>query len=44
MSLILGINLPDKLFLAADTRLTHKLGDDDFYQDNFLKYILLMNL
>lgn len=37
MSLILGINLPDRLFIVADTRLTYKLGDGDFYQDNFLK-------
>lgn len=37
MSLILGVNLPDKLFLAADTRLTHKLNGENFYQDNFFK-------
>lgn len=37
MSLILGVNLPDKLFIAADTRLTHKINGENFYQDNFFK-------
>lgn len=38
MSLILGINLPTRLFLAADTRLTTKLPSGIFkVEDNFWK-------
>ncbi|MCK4554501.1 hypothetical protein KAU19_06125 [Candidatus Parcubacteria bacterium] len=38
MSLILGVNLPDMLYLVSDTRLTHKLNGENFYQDNFSKF------
>lgn len=38
MSLVLGVNLPDLLYLVADTRLTHKLNGENFYQDNFSKF------
>lgn len=38
MSLILGVNLPNWLYLVADTRLTRKLNGENFYQDNFSKF------
>ena len=37
MSLILGVNLPDKLFLISDTRLTHITDGKKIYRNNFLK-------
>ena len=38
MSLVLGVNLPDLLYLVSETRLTHKLNEENFYQDNFSKF------
>lgn len=39
MSLILGINLSDRIYLAADTRITKtdKSGKITYFEDNFLK-------
>jgi len=37
MSLIIGINLSDRVYLSADTRLTFDVGGSQKYLDNFLK-------
>lgn len=37
MSFIVGINLSDRVYLSADTRLTFEIGGSQKYLDNFLK-------
>jgi len=37
MSLIIGINLSDRVYLSADTRLTFRVNGKDRYFDNILK-------
>lgn len=37
MSLILGVNLSDGVYLSADTRLTFRVGQQQKYLDTFLK-------
>jgi hypothetical protein len=37
MSLIIGINLSDRVYLSADTRLTFRVDGKDKYLDNILK-------
>lgn len=37
MSLICGVNLSDRVYIASDTRVTHSVGDKEVYKDCICK-------